>query len=529
MAYHTLLFLLVFLPLVLLIYQIMPRKFRPAVLLAAGYAFFFSFSRFLFVYLIGATIVMYAAGLLVDRMQQRFKEQKKGMERAAVKTLKKRVTARERWVVAGGVVLLVGVLTVVKYYNFFAQNLTELLHLFSIEGGLKTVTFLQPIGISFYTLQAVSYIVDVYEGKIRADRNFGRVALYMAFFPQIMEGPIARYEQTAADLWQGAPLSYRNVSMGAQRILWGLFKKIVIADRLNVVVADIFTYYQNYDGAILALGAVAYTTQLYNEFSGCMDIVIGTAEMFGVTLPENFRQPFLSRNVSEFWRRWHVTLGAWLKDYIFYPVSLSGWVKKLGNRTKERFGKHGAKIVVSAAALFPVWLINGLWHGPQWSYIFFGMYYFVLIMAGIVFEPLTARFHERHQNLAAHKGFMVFQIVRTTILVVIGELFFRAPGPRQGLVMLKQILTNFHISALFSAPMAELGLDIHDAVLIFVAVAIVFAVGMLHEKGVHIRERIEKFPTPLRWCSYYAMILGNLIFGAYGDGYLEVDLIYANF
>lgn len=529
MAYHTLLFLLVFLPLVLLIYQTMPRKFRPAVLLAAGYAFFFSFSRFLFVYLIGATIVMYAAGLLVDRMQQRFKEQKKGMERDAVKALKKRVTARERWVVAGGVVLLVGVLAVVKYYNFFAQNLTELLHLFSIEGGLKTVTFLQPIGISFYTLQAVSYIVDVYEGKIRADRNFGRVALYMAFFPQIMEGPIARYEQTAAALWQGTPLSYRNLSMGAQRILWGLFKKIVIADRLNVVVSDIFTYYQNYDGSILALGAVAYTTQLYNEFSGCMDIVIGTAEMFGVALPENFRQPFLSKNVSEFWRRWHVTLGAWLKDYIFYPVSLSGWVKKLGNRAKERFGKHGAKIVVSAAALFPVWLINGLWHGPQWSYIFFGMYYFVLIMAGIVLEPLTARFHERHQRLAAHKGFMVFQIVRTTILVVIGELFFRAPGPKQGLVMLKQILTNFHISALFSAPMAELGLDIHDAVLIFAAVGIVFAVGLLHEKGIHIRERIEKLPTPIRWCSYYALILGNLIFGAYGDGYLEVDLIYANF
>lgn len=529
MAYHTLLYLLVFLPLVLILYQFVPGKFRPAVLLAAGYVFFFSFSRLLFFYLIGATVVMYTAGLLLDGMQQRFKEQKKGMERVEVKALKKRVTARERWIVAGGVVLLVGVLAVVKYYNFFAQNLTELLHLFSVQGGLKTITFLQPIGISFYTLQAVSYIVDVYEGKIRAERNFGRAALYMAFFPQIMEGPIARYEQTAAALWQGAPLSYRNLSMGAQRILWGLFKKIVIADRLNVAVSDIFTYYQNYDGAILALGAVAYTTQLYNEFSGCMDIVIGTAEMFGIVLPENFRQPFLSKNVSEFWRRWHMTLGAWLKDYIFYPISLSGWVKKLGNRTKERFGKHGAKIVVSVAALFPVWLTNGLWHGPQWSYIFFGMYYFVLIMASIAVEPLTARFHGRYQGLSSHPGYQVFQIVRTTFLVIIGELIFRSPGPTQALAMLKQIFTNFHISALFSAPMAEPGLDLQDTALIFVGVGIVFVVGLLHERGIHIRERVEKLPTPLRWLSYYALILGSLIFGAYGDGYLEVDLIYANF
>lgn len=529
MAYHTLLFLIVFLPLVLLVYQIMPQKGRPAVLLAAGYVFFFSFSRFLFVYLLGATAVMYVTGLGIGRIQERFKEQKKGLDRAGVKAQRKRVTVQKRRVLAGGVVLLVGVLAVVKYYNFFAENLTELLHLFSVTGGLKTVKFLQPIGISFYTLQAVSYLVDVYEGKIEAERNPFRLALYMAFFPQIMEGPIARYNQTAQQLWQGEALSYRNLSMGAQRILWGMFKKIVIADRLNVLVEKIFTNYQNYDGAILALGAVAYTTQLYNEFSGCMDIVIGVGEMFGIVLPENFRQPFLSKNVSEFWRRWHVTLGSWLKDYIFYPVSLSGWVKKLGDAVKEKFGRYGAKIAVSAAALFPVWLINGLWHGPYWSYIFFGMYYFVLIMAGIVCEPLFERFREKYQNVAAHKMFAAFQIVRTTILVVIGEMFFRAPGPRQGLAMFKRILTGSHIGALWSAPMLELGLDAHDAVLLVLSVGVVFAVGLLHEKGIHIREQVEKLPTPLRWGSYYALILADMIFGAYGDGYLEVDLIYAEF
>lgn len=529
MAYHTLLFLVIFLPLVLIVYQLMPKNYRPMVLLAAGYVFFFSFSRLLLVYLLGATFVMYAAGIGIEKYQLEFKEQKKGLDREGVKTLKKAITQKKRRVLLAGILLLVGVLAVVKYYNFFAENVTSLLQLLSIPGGLAQKSILQPIGISFYTLEAVGYLVDVYEGKIKAEHNFRKLALFMAFFPQIMEGPISRYEQTADQLYAGEPIKERNLSRGIQRILWGMFKKIVIADRLNVLVADIFGYYQNYDGAFLALGAVAYTVQLYNEFSGCMDIVIGTAELFGITLPENFRQPFFSKNVSEFWRRWHITLGAWLKDYIFYPVSLSKGVMNVSNQAKQRFGKQAGKLVVSAAALFPVWLINGLWHGPQWSYIFFGMYYFVLIMAAMIFEPVTEKFRERFGKLARSRAFAGFQVARTCVLVVIGEMFFRANGPTQGIVMLKQILTNFHITTLASPAIGELGLDRQDAILILVAAVVVFVVDCIHEKGIHIRERVASWPIPIRWCSYYVLMLVTVIFGAYGDGYLEVDLIYAGF
>ena len=257
MAYHTMLFLLVFLPLILICYQIAGTKYRPYVLLAAGYIFFASFSGILLLYLFGATVIMYAAGLWIDHIGQEFKEKKNGLARSEVKQLKKKFTGKKRAVLCGSLVLLVGVLFIVKYYNFFAENLSAVFRLLTLPICLKSIRFLQPIGISFYTLQAVSYVVDIYEGKNRAERQFGKVALYMAFFPQIMEGPISRFDQTADQLWKGTAISSENLTMGAQRVLWGLFKKIVIADRLDRAVGVAFLNYQSYDGAILALAAVA--------------------------------------------------------------------------------------------------------------------------------------------------------------------------------------------------------------------------------------------------------------------------------
>lgn len=529
MAYHTLLFLIVFLPAVVILYQLAGKKFRPMVLLAAGYVFFFSFSRWLFVYLIGATVVMYFAGIGMEKYRLMFKEQKKGLDRTATKELKKAITAKKRRILFVGILFLAGTLLTVKYYNFFAENVTKIAAALSVPAGLPQLDILQPIGISFYTLQGIGYLVDVYEGKIKAERNFGKLALFMAFFPQIMEGPISRYDQTADQLYAGSRISVQNLAMGGQRIFWGLLKKIVVADRLNTMVGNIFSGYQYCDGAVIFVGAAAYTLQLYMEFSGCMDMVIGTAEIFGVTLPENFRQPFFSRNVSEFWRRWHITLGAWLKDYIFYPVSLTEGVKKAGSHAKSRFGKHGGKVVVSLAALFPVWLCNGIWHGARWSYIFFGMYYFVLILAGVIFEPLFLKFSERFPKLVKHPLYIAFQIGRTGVLVVIGELFFRAEGLKHGLLMFSHMIKNFHPSAVVTGNLLGLGLDVKDYLIILLVVAAVFVVDCLHERGVGVREKLAGMPALARWCAYYVLMLSVIIFGAYGDGYLAVELIYAEF
>ena len=211
---------------------------------------------------------------------------------------------------------------------------------------------LLPIGISFYTLQAISYMADVYWEKIKPEENILKLALFLGFFPQIMEGPISMYSQTSDDLWAGESLKMNNLAQGGIRLVWGLFKKMIIADRLFMLVTALFDHYEKYSGALIIVAAIAYTTQLYMEFSGCMDIIIGSGKMFGVTLPENFNQPFASKNAAEFWRRWHMTLGVWFKTYVFYPVSVSGVVKKWNKFSKKHFSKYITKLGVSAYAYF---------------------------------------------------------------------------------------------------------------------------------------------------------------------------------
>ena len=316
---------------------------------------------------------------------------------------------------------------------------------------------------------------------------------------------------------------------GLQRILFGMMKKIVIADRLNPLIKEVFTNFLNYDGGIVAIAAVCYTIQLYMEFSGTMDAVIGSAQIFGVTLPENFARPFFSKTISDFWARWHISLGGWFKDYIFYPVTLSKPVKKLTGALKKKTGNYVALLVASAIALFCVWFCNGLWHGAAWNYIFFGMYHFALIMMGNMVESLVKRVKKALHVNVNHFAYQFFQMLRTSILVVIGELFFRCHGLKSGLIMFKMILTNFSVAGLNLKTMEALGIDGQDIVVVIVALLIVLMTSILKERGVALRESLAKRPVAVRWAVMYGLILFIVIFGAYGLGYIPVDPIYANF
>ena len=303
---------------------------------------------------------------------------------------------------------------------------------------------------------------------------------------------------------------------------------MLVADRLNVLVKTVYDGYQNYDGTVIGVAAVAYTIQLYMEFSGCMDLVIGTGEIFGITLPENFRRPFFSKNVSEFWRRWHISLGSWFKEYVFYPVSMCGPVRRL-SRTARKHNRHWGEVTAAALGLFPVWLCNGIWHGPRWSYIFYGLYYFVLITLSIAMRPYSeklCRFLKLDQSPALYH---LFQVGRTFLLVVIGELFFRAEGLRIGLQMFARIFTQFHLSSFWNGTLLTLGLDRGDYLLIGATLAIVFFVSLAEEKGRDVRRDIKQLPLPLRWSVYYSVMMAVCLFGAYGVGYMPVELIYANF
>ena len=344
-----------------------------------------------------------------------------------------------------------------------------------------------------------------------------------------MEGPICRYEQTAEQLWECKKTTYKSLTFGLQRILFGLMKKVLIVDRVNPFILEVFNNYSNYDGGIIALGMILYTLQLYMDFSGVMDIVIGTAEIFGVNMPENFRQPFFSKTISEFWTRWHITLGAFFRDYIYYPVSLTKKCKDLTSHARKKIGNYYGPLLASTIALFCVWICNGLWHGAAWSYIFFGMYHFTLILIERIIEPLVKKISTKlHIN---NKFFLYkyMQIIRTTILVFIGELFFRANGLKAGLQMFKNMILNFSITQIKDGTLFNLGIDKYDMILISIVVIVIFIISLLKEKGINIRESISNKNVFIRWSLYYALIISIILFGTYGLGIVPLDPMYANF
>lgn len=529
MAYHTSLYLAVFLPLVLLAYQLTPKRLRWLTLVFSGYMFFWMVSGKLVLYLMGTTLFTHYIGVWLSDLQLRCRLQTDGKDRTESAAINQQYKKKEQRILAGGILLLLSILAYLKYYNFFVKNVNAVLEAAGGSPLLSARELLLPIGISFYTLQAIGYMADVYWGKIAPQQPLGKVALFLGFFPQIMEGPISMYHQTADALWEGRPLTGENLSRGSVRILWGLFKKLVIADRLYVLVTNVFDKENSYSGVIIAAAAIAYTIQLYMEFSGCMDIVIGSGKLFGVDLPENFRQPFASQSAAEFWRRWHITLGAWLKAYVFYPVSVSGTVKKWNRFGRKHGGKYLTRLGVSALALFPVWLCNGLWHGPRWSYIFYGMYYFVILLIGIALEPLRDRWiKSRHINENA-LYIKIPRILRTWIIVFTGELFFRANGLHSGLSLFRNIFVDFDLRQLWDGTFLTLGPDQADYLVAAVGCALAALVGMIKERKLLGEARLWKLKLPVRWAIYYGLILAVVIFGAYGIGYQQVDLIYAGF
>lgn len=528
-SYFAVIFLVAFLPICIIVYSIIPQKTKKYFLLLASMVFFWLVSGQLIVYLILTIMSVHYFGIWLDRIQGKRNAAVKAAPKEERKALKKVFLHQSRLVLLFAAVIHIGVLLVIKYSPFFTTNVNNLFALLNVPLQLDIPSYIMPIGISFFTLQAISYLFDVYRGLIKADDNIFRLALFMSFFPQIVEGPICRYGQTADQLWNVKQIEFENLKLGAQRILFGLMKKLVIADRLNPLIKEVFSNYSNYQGGIIAIAAVCYTIQLYMDFSGTMDAVMGIAQIFGVTMPENFQRPFFSKSISEFWQRWHITLGTWFKDYIFYPVTMSKPMKNLTSSARKKLGNHFGPLLAGSVALFCVWFCNGLWHGSAWNYIFFGMYHFALILAGNIISPaVTATNKKLHINADCF-AYRTMQMVRTTILVIIGELFFRAEGLKDGLAMFGKMVTDFSFSTLDSTLMDKLKIDVQDIIIVAVALVIIFVISVLNEKGINIRLSLKKKNIVIRWGLLYALIMFIVIFGAYGKGYVPVDPIYANF
>ncbi|HFE9852865.1 TPA: MBOAT family protein [Enterococcus faecalis] len=503
MSYVSATYLAVFLPLTMIFYQVMLKPYRWTVLLIASLIFFYLTSHWLLIFILLATCIAYVAGRFLDD------------------------TSR---LASLGIISLIGILVILKYSGFIVENVNSVASNIGFSGVLQFKKIGVPLGISFYTLQAVSYVIDVKRKRFPAEKNIARLALYLSFFPTIMEGPIVNFAEVSSTLFEGKRISYTSLTLGTQRILWGLFKKMIIADRLNPFVAAIFDNpISHNDGAIVLVGAIAYTIQLYMDFSGVIDISLGVAEIFNVRLIENFRQPFFSRTAAEFWQRWHISLGLWFKEYIFFPVLLSRPLKKINKKLRKKVNKHLTLVLVNAIALFFVWLCNGFWHGTGWRYVFFGMYYFVILTIANLSEPLIKKIYKFLKINPDWIIVQVFQRFKLLFIVVIGEMFFRANGLRYGLKMFYSIFMNFKLKSFSDGSLLKLSIEDLDFYVVFVGVLIVLIVSLLKERNIQLRLQIGLLPLPVRWSLYYGLILFIVIFGAYGEGYAPVEAIYVGF
>lgn len=533
MAYSSAVYLLLFLSGAVLGYYLTPLRYRWLSLLFFSILFYWINSGYLFFWLLGATLLACGAGLVLDWENQKWEDRKKGLDKGGRQREKRKVEKRKRILESLFLLLLFGCLFYCKYFNFFGRCINSLLQMAGTGARIPTLSILMPLGISFYTLAAAGYVIDVKRGKYRAEKNPCRLLLFLCFFPCIIEGPIPRYEKTGPELFRGHRFSYENFTAGLKLLMWGLFKKYVIADRANMFVGSVFEQYPQVPGCYIFLGMLCYTLQLYAEFSGCMDLAAGSASLLGIRLEKNFSRPFAARTVNEFWQRWHISLGTWLRDYVFYGLFLSRPIKKLTKLAGGHFADHLAKWIPMTVALFFVWLGNGLWHGASFQYIGYGMYYFVLISLGSLAEPAVERLCRRIGADRQSRGLRLLAKLRTFLLVNVGMLLFRANGFLAGWSMAaalgKSIISGAFFETASLSGILSMGCDMWDFGLLAGGALVLMVVGKMQERGVSVCQKIGSLPVVLRFALYYALIFAVLIFGAYGDGYETVDFIYAGF
>lgn len=410
-------------------------------------------------------------------------------------------------------------------YMPFVQELFSAL---GIPAEVPDYSSLAPLGISFYTLQLLGYLISVNDGGLPAEHNLLRFALFGSYFPQMTSGPISRYEDLGPKFRERRRFDYDSVTAGFQRMLWGFFKKLVISERAAVPVNTIFANYGVYSGFYIIMAAVLFAVQLYCDFSGCMDIVIGMSEVLGIPLKDNFQSPFFSRSMTEFWRRWHITLGTWCKDYIFYPLQKSSFFDRIRTSSVHHLGKKKGRKVPMYLAMFLMWFCVGFWHGGLLKYIIgSGLLHFCYIFIEQEGAPLWKRINSALHINTESGGHIAFQRIRTYLLVCSGFIFFRADSFGTAIDMYRAV-TTWNPAVFSMTGILGLGLDIYDITVLILAIILLCYIEHLQQNG-SVRTMIAGQAIGVRWIIFLALLFAVLILGEYGSGFSAESFIYAQF
>lgn len=480
---------LLFIAALLFIYYIIPRKWRWLVLLIGSYTFYAIKGRFYLLYLIFTTLFSF---FIAKKIENAGKDKK-----------------RKKLLVA----LLVTVLSLVLF-------------LFKLQPLREHFSLLLPIGISYYTFMVIGYIVDVYRKRHPAEQNLLHYALFVGYFPGLIQGPINRFDEMRKQFFEEHPFSFATIRNGFWLFLWGLFKKLVIADRCAVYVGNVINEnLTDKPGSLILMGIILFVVQMYGDFSGGIDMAEGISEMFGISMYQNFRQPFFSASIGEFWRRWHMSLGNWIKDYVFYPIAFSKRYRKISMAIGKKNAHLGKKLPAMFVSIFTFFII-GIWHDCNLTYVCYGLWYGTLVGASEVLEPVFKKCADFLLIKTDCFSYRMFQRFRTWLIVLIGESLCILPGISFFKPMVVKICTDFRYYECFFG-LFEQGLNRLDFFLLLISLIIWILVSNLKERGIALREAIASQNI---WCHLgltCGVILFIALFGIYGPGYDAAAFIYA--
>ena len=476
---------LLFLPITVILYFILPKKIKNPMLLAASYFFYMCWSPVYALLMLFSTAVTFLCSILVDK-----------------ETLGRRKT----WV-AASLVINLAILFFFKYYNFTAISVTSLFSVLGFGARVPTLNILLPVGISFYTFQALGYTIDVYRKNVPCEKNFIDYALFVSFFPQLVAGPIERTGNILPQLKAAHKFSFANLRDGFLLILWGLMKKMVIADNLAVVVNNVYNSPAVYTGVQLAFATFCFAFQIYCDFSAYTDIARGSAKIIGIELTANFRCPYAADSIKDFWRRWHISLSSWFKDYLYFPLG--------GSRVSK--GRHIFNVLT-------VFFVSGIWHGAAFTYIIWGVLHGLYQAVGIISSPLRERFY----NIVPKNNpiLKAFKIAGTFCLVCFAWILFRANSLHDAF---------FIIGKIFSAPFdgvlplafGTLGLSTKALCAVFIFVLILMAVDILNLR--YPVARVIGNTVFMKYIVFFLLLISIIIFGYYGEGFDPQEFVYFQF
>jgi len=473
MLFNSIHFLLFF-PIVIFIYFSLPHRWRWLLLLIASYYFYMSWKAEYALLILASTVVDYFAGLKMGKIKKK--------------------EARRPYLIISLIANL-GLLFAFKYLNFFSESLRTLLQSISIEFTTPYLNVLLPVGISFYTFQTLSYTIDLYYGKIKPERHFGIFALYVAYFPRLVAGPIERAKNLLPQFRKEQQFKYKRVTDGLKLMLWGFFKKLVIADRVAAIVNLVYNNPTDHTGFPLIVATVLFAVQIYCDFSGYSDIAIGAAQVMGIRLMDNFKRPYYSRSVREFWTRWHISLSSWFRDYLYIPLG-------------------GSRVAVPRwyFNLMIVFLISGLWHGANWTFVIWGALHGLYLIFSIVSKPLRERLIHLFGLVSRPRLHAVWKGLFTFAIVNFAWIFFRANSLSDAWYIVTHLFTDFSLNLSF------LGVHKYDFVIGLVFIAFMELVHVLQEHN-GMRSFISDKPLALRWGIYLFIVWAILLFGSFGNNY----------